>query len=114
MQIILGSNGKKPRYDAVLTVTTTDVGDAQKHIEAALDKVTKRWRFDEVVTNIGKPSELYYLVRRRKAVSRDAMLTAIRTGGNGSISHADIEIGDAVAKEAGELRDERKKAEHPT
>jgi hypothetical protein len=114
VQIILGPNGKKPRYDAVLTVTTSDVGDAQKHIEAALDKITKRWRFDEVVTNTGKPSELYYLVRKRKSMSRDAMLTAIRTGGNGSITHADIEVGDAAAKEAGELRAERKKAEHPT
>lgn len=113
VQIILGPNGKKPRYDAVLTVLTSDVGDAQKHIEAALDKITKRWRFDEVVTNIGKPSELYYLVRKRKSVSRDAMLTAIRTGGNGSITHADVEVGDAVAKEAGEIRAERKKAEQP-
>ncbi len=113
VQVILGPHGKKPRYDAVLTVTTSDVGDAQKHIEAALDKITKRWRFDEVVTNIGKPSELYYLVRKRKSVSRDAVLTAIRAGGNGSISHADIEVGDAVAKEAGELRAERKKAERP-
>jgi Domain of unknown function (DUF4956) len=113
VQIILGPNGKKPRYDAVLTVTTSDVGDAQKHIEAALDKITKRWRLDEVVTNIGKPSELYYLVRKRKSVSRDAMLTAIRAGGDGSISHADIEVGDAVAKEAGEQREERKKAERP-
>ncbi|HMA23571.1 MAG TPA: hypothetical protein VKP00_06245, partial [Gemmatimonadaceae bacterium] len=113
VQIILGPNGKKPRYDAVLTVTTSELADAQKHVEASLDQITKRWRLDEVVTNIGKPSELYYLVRKRKSVSRDAMLTAIRAGGNGSITHADFEIGDALAKEAGEIRQERKKAERP-
>jgi hypothetical protein len=113
VQIILGPNGKKPRYDSVLTVTTSDVGDAQKHVEAALDQITKRWRLDEVVTNTGKPSELYYLVRKRKSVGRDAMLTAVRSGGNGSITHASIEIGDAVAKERGEIRQERKKAEQP-
>lgn len=111
VQIILGPNGKKPRYDSVLTVTTSDVGDAQKHVEASLDQITKRWRLDEVITNTGKPSELYYLVRKRKSVSRDAMLTAIRAGGNGSISHAEVEIGDAVAKEQGEIRQARKKAE---
>jgi hypothetical protein len=113
VQIILGPNGKKPRYDSVLTVTTSDVGDAQKHIEAALDQITKRWRLDEVVTNTGKPSELYYLVRKRKSVGRDAMLTAIRSGGNGTIAHASVEIGDAMAKERGEIRQERKKAEQP-
>jgi hypothetical protein len=113
VQIILGPNGKKPRYDSVLTVTTSDVGDAQKHVEAALDQITKRWRLDEVVSNTGKPSELYYLVRKRKSVGRDAMLTAVRSGGNGSITHASIEIGDAVAKERGEIRQERKKAEQP-
>lgn len=111
VQVILGPHGKKPRYDSVLTVTASDVGDAQKQIEAALDQITKRWRLDEVVTNTGKPSELYYLVRKRKSVSRDAMLTAIRAGGNGSITHADIEIGDAIAKEQGEIRQARKKAE---
>ena len=113
VQIILGPNGKKPRYDAVLTVTTSDVGDAQKHVEASLDQITKRWKLDEVITNTGKPSELYYLVRKRKSVSRDAMLTAIRTGGNGSIAHADVEVGDALAKEQGEIRLARKKAEQP-
>jgi hypothetical protein len=111
VQVILGPNGKKPRYDAVLTVTTPELADAQKHIEGALDRITKRWKLDEVVTNTGKPSELYYLVRKRKSVSRDAMLTAIRAGANGLITHADVEIGDALAKEAGEDRQERKKAE---
>jgi hypothetical protein len=41
------------------------------------------------------------------------MVTAIRAGGNGSIAHADVEVGDAMAKERGELRAERKKAEQP-
>ncbi len=66
-----------------------------------------------MVTNTGKPSELYYLVRTRKSVSRDAMLTAIRASGNGLIAGVDVEIGDAVAKEAGELRQDRKKQEQP-
>jgi lysylphosphatidylglycerol synthetase-like protein (DUF2156 family) len=111
VRALLGANGKKPRFDAIVTVTTTKVTEAQAHVEEALDDVTKRWQLDEVVTNSGKPSELYYLVRTRKSVSRDALLTAIRATCNGLIAGAEVEIGDALAKEAGELREERKKHE---
>jgi len=113
VRVLLGPNGKKPRFDAVLAVTTNELDGAQKHIEKKLNDVSKRWKLDEVVTNVGKPSELYYLVRQRKSVSRDEMVTAIRSGSNGFIDQADVEVGDAVAKEAGELRQERKKAEAP-
>jgi hypothetical protein len=113
VRVLLGRNGKKPRFDAVLAVTTTELEGAQKHIEKALNDVSKRWKLDEVVTNVGKPSELYYLVRQRKSVTRDAMVTAIRSGSNGFIDQANVEIGDALAKEAGEVRQERKKAEAP-
>jgi hypothetical protein len=113
VRVLLGRNGKKPRFDAVLAVTTTELDGAQKHIEKTLDDVSKRWKLDEVVTNVGKPSELYYLVRQRKSVTRDAMVTAIRSGSNGFIDQANVEVGDALAKEAGEVRQERKKAEAP-
>lgn len=113
VRVLLGPNGKRPRFDAVLAVTTTEVNGAQKHIEKTLNTVSKRWKLDEVVNNVGKPSELYYLVRQRKSVNRDAMLTAIRAGGNGCIAQADVEVGEALAKEAGEARAERKKAEAP-
>jgi hypothetical protein len=113
VRVLLGPNGKKPRFDAVLAVTTTELEGAQKHIEKRLNDVSKRWKLDEIVTNVGKPSELYYLVRQRKSVTRDAMVTAIRSGSNGFIDQANVEIGDALAKEAGEVRQERKKAEAP-
>ena len=108
---LVGTNGKKPRFDAIVTVTTSEVGEAQEHIEAVLDDVTKRWQLDEVITNSGKPAELYYLVRTRKSVSRDALLTAIRASAKGLIAEAEVEIGDALAKEASERRQERKKQE---
>jgi Domain of unknown function (DUF4956) len=111
VRALLGTNGKKPRFDAIVTVTTTKLTEAQERVGAALDQVTKRWKLDEVVTNTGKPSELYYLVRTRKSVSRDALLTAIRASGHGVIAEAEVEIGDALAKEAGERREERKKQE---
>jgi hypothetical protein len=109
---ILGPNGKKPRFNAVVSITTGNVAEAQKHVESALDGATKRWKLDEVVENKGKPSEVFYLVRTRKTVDRNALLTAIRSSGNGTIESADVEIGDAIAVEAGEARRERKKLEH--
>jgi hypothetical protein len=108
---ILGSDGKKPKYDAVVTVLSGKVSEAQEHVEKALATVTKRWRLDEVITNTGKPSELYYLVRTRKSVDRDAILTAIRLNAKGVVDDAQVEIGDALAREAGELRQARKMQE---
>jgi uncharacterized protein DUF4956 len=113
VRVMLGPNGKKPRFDAIVTVTTTNLDEAQTNLGSALDRVTKRWKLDEVVTNTGKPSELYYLVRTRKSVDRDTMLTAIRASGNGFIAGADVEIGNAIAQEAGEQRQDRKKREQP-
>ena len=110
---ILGSNGKKPRFDAIVTLTTNQLTETQEHVERALELVTRRWILDEVVTNSGKPSEMYYLVRTRKSVNRDALLTAIRASCAGLIGDADVEIGDAVARESGEQRAARKVAEQP-
>ena len=109
---ILGTNGKEPKYNAVLTVSTSALSEAQKHIEGVLVKATKRWKLDEVVTNVGKPSSLYYIVRTRKSVDGNALLTSIRARAGASIDEADVEVGDAIAREIGERRIERKKVEH--
>jgi len=104
----IGSNGKKPKYNAVVTVTATDIDEAQRSTEKALTRATKRWKLDEVVTNSGKPSEMYYLVRTRKSVPRDALLTEVRNCGNGCLAHVDIEVGDAIAVEQSELHAQKK------
>ena len=114
VQRIMGPKGKKPKFDAVVAITTSEVAEAQKNLEPALDQVTKRWRLDEVVNNKGKPSEIYYLVHTRKSVPRDAMVTAIRATANGSISNVDVEVGDAIDKERGEERQARKEREKGT
>ncbi len=100
----LGTDAKKPRYNAIITVTTNALSAAQGLVELSLEKVTRRWRLDEVVTNEGKPSELYYLVKIRKSTTRDAVLTAIRSGAGESIQGADLEIGDAGARELAEQK----------
>jgi hypothetical protein len=94
----LGSDAKKPRYNAILTITTNALAGAQGLVELALDNVARRWRLDEVVTNEGKPSELYYLMKVRKSTSRDDVLTVIRAGAGEMIQTAHLEIGDAGAR----------------
>jgi hypothetical protein len=105
---LLGPNGKKPRFNAILTITTDGISEAQQSVEEALDHIVRRWRLDEVVTNTGKPSELYYLVRIRASTTREAVLTAIRTSAGDKIVSADLEIGAAEAKEAAEEKQEKK------
>ena len=52
-----------------------------------------------MVTNEGKPSELYYLVRLRRSEPRDEVLTAIRSRAGEMIERANLELSEAVAKE---------------
>jgi flagellar hook-basal body complex protein FliE len=105
---ILGPDGKKPRFNAVLSITTNSISEAQQQAEKVLDQVAKKWKLDEVVSNEGKPSELYYLVRVRKSSSREDILTAIHVNAGNKIVGADIEMGDVQAAE-----EKPEKAEKP-
>jgi len=93
---VLGGKKKKPRYDAVLTITTDQVTEAQTVAEKVLDKLAKRWKLDEVVTNTGKPSEIYFLVRLKKSTTRDELLTAIHDNEGPLIQSADLEVGERL------------------
>jgi hypothetical protein len=93
---VIGKKRKKPRYNAVLTIRTDNVSEAQQVAEKVLDKMAKRWKLDEVVTNTGKPSEIYYLVRLKKSSTRDEVLTAVRDFAGGMIASADLEIGERL------------------
>ena len=96
---VIGPSRKKPRYNAVLSITSDKVGEAQIVVQKVLDKVAKRWVLDEVVTHTGKPSEVYYLVRLGKSATRDELITSIRARAGDRIAAVDLEVGDAVAKE---------------
>jgi hypothetical protein len=90
----LGNKKKKPRYSAVLSVTSDHVAEAQQLLERVLDDKAKRWRLDEVVTHTGKPSEIYYLVKLKRPVTRDDLITAIRASAGDFIASADLESRD--------------------
>ena len=87
----LGRKKKKPRFDSVLSVRTYNVPETQALIEPLLEEKTKRWDLDEVVTNVGKPSEIYYLTRLKRSVQRDDFLTALHENSNGLIDSVDFE-----------------------
>ena len=96
---VLGPGKKRPRFNAVLSIAAEKVGETQVPVQKVLDKTTKRWVLDEVVTNTGKPSEIYYLVRMRKSQTRDELLTAIRARAGDLITSADLEVGESYERE---------------
>jgi hypothetical protein len=96
VQKAVGSKNKKPRFDSILTVTTDNVPEAQRRIEDVLETMTKRWSLDEIITNIGKPSEIYYLLRLRKSVPRDMLLTAVHENADDTIASVDLETAAPV------------------
>jgi hypothetical protein len=93
---------KKARYNSVLHITTDDVAEAQLRVEQALERMTKRWSLDELVTNVGKPSELYYLVRTKKSIPRDALLAGIHAEAGDAIASADLETGELAEDKPGD------------
>ena len=102
---MLGPAAKKPRFNGILSITTNQPSEAQHRIGEVLDEMAGRWRLDEVVTNTGKPSELYYLVRLRKRTGPDDVLTAIRTKAATAIISAQVELG-----ETRQIEDQKAKA----
>jgi hypothetical protein len=93
---------KKARYNSVLTITTDNVPEAQKQVEEVLNRMTKRWDLDEIVTNVGKPSEIYYLTRLKKSIPKDVLLTAIHENADGIINSAALETGEPANDKAGD------------
>lgn len=96
-----GPKQKKPRFTAVLSITSDHVADAQELVERVLDRLAKRWRLDEVVTHTGKPSEIYYLTKLKKGITRDEILTAVRDEAGDRIETADLESRETVEENAG-------------
>ena len=96
---MLGPTNRKPRFNAVLSVKSESPDEAQARIETVLHTLARRWRLDQVTSNEGKPGELYYLVGLRKSVTHDEFITAIRQTAGDKIQSAELEIGDAAARE---------------
>jgi hypothetical protein len=111
VRMILGPAAKKPRFNGILSVTTDQLSEAQQRIGDVLDEMAGRWRLDEVVTNTGKPSVLFYLVRLRKRTGRGDVLTAIRAKAGTTIVSAEVELGEARQAEDQKAKTKRDKQE---
>ncbi len=98
---VIGDKKKKPRFNAVLTIATDYIPEAQAQAEMVLEKLTKRWKLDEVVQNTGKPSQIFYLLRLKKTVPRDEVLTAIHNNSDGMIASVDLELGEPLQNQDG-------------
>ncbi len=98
---LVGPPKKKPRYNAVLVVITDKPAEAQTKVGDALDETVRRWRLDDVVTNVGKPSELSYLVRIPKSVTKEQLITAVLNKSSDAIASADVHIAEDAQVDAG-------------
>lgn len=94
-----GKKSKKPRYNAVLSVSTNDVPAAKRCVEPILQQTTKRFRLDDTVESEGKPTKIFYLVRLRKEPSQDDVLHAIMSHGKESVLGAEFEVSQELSKE---------------
>jgi len=93
---VVGNKKKTPRFNAILSLESDQVGEAQVAVQQVLDQAAKRWKLDEVVTNTGKPSQMFYLVRLGKSVSRDDLITAVRAHAGDLIASVHLELADSV------------------
>jgi hypothetical protein len=97
---MVGPTKKTPRFNSILTVTSNTLSDAQTRVEMVLNTLARRWRLDQVITSEGKPSQLYYLVRVRRNITRDRFLTSIRESAGDRIVTADLELRQEAGEEA--------------
>jgi hypothetical protein len=101
---MVGTKRTKPRYNALVSLTTEDPSAVQPLVEATLDKATKRWTLDEVVSMQGKPSELCYLVKLRKSMPGDVLMTEIRSVVGEKLVTCDLELSEALEQEEEEAQ----------
>jgi hypothetical protein len=98
---------KKPRFNALASFTTDEPAIVQPGVEQALDRFTKRWMLDEVVSAEGKPTELSYLVKLRKSMPGDVLMTEIRSTLGSKLLGCDIELSEALEEQEAEAETAR-------
>jgi hypothetical protein len=99
---------KKPRFNALLSFVTEEPALVQPAVENAIERFTKRWMLDEVTSSEGKPTELSYLVKLKKSMPADALMTEIRSAVGPKLIVCDVELSEALEEQ--ELEAETAKA----
>jgi hypothetical protein len=93
---------KKARYNALVSLTTEEPAAVQPAVEDTLDRLTKRWVLDEVVSAEGRPTELAYLVKLKKSMPGDALMSEVRSVVGSKLVACDLELSDALEDEVAE------------
>jgi Domain of unknown function (DUF4956) len=88
-------SGQVHDHDIVLALTP-------QKVDALADRFTRRWMLDEVVSSEGKPTELSYLVKLRKSMPGDTILTEIRSVVGSKLIECDIELSEALEEQEAE------------
>jgi hypothetical protein len=101
---IVGTKKRKPRFNALVSLTTEEPSAIQPAVEATLGKLTKRWKLDEIATPEGKPAEICYLVKLRKSTPGDTLMMELRAAAGEKLLAVDIELSDALEQEAEEAQ----------
>jgi uncharacterized protein DUF4956 len=91
---------KKARFNALVSLTTEEPSAVQPGVEETLNRLTKRWTLDEAVSSEGKPTELSYLVKLKKSMPGDALMTEIRSVVGTKLLTCDLELSDAFEEAA--------------
>lgn len=99
---LVGTKKKKPRYNALVSLTTEDPAGLQQIADGVLERVTKRWKLDEILTEDGKPAELSYLVKLRKSMPGETLMMELRSAAGDKLLGCDLELSDALEQEAEE------------
>jgi hypothetical protein len=97
---LVGTKRKKPRYNAAISLTTEHVAAVQPVAEAVLSRFTKRWKLDEIDAAQGKPAELSYLVKLRKSIPGEVVMSEIRSAVGDKLVACDLELSDALEQAA--------------
>jgi hypothetical protein len=93
---------RKPRFNALASFMTDEPAAVQPAVEEALDRFTKRWMLDEVASSEGKPTELSYLVKLRKSMPGDTLMTEIRSAVGSKLIVCDLELSEALEEQEAE------------
>jgi len=93
---------KKPRFNALVSFTTEEPAAVQPAVEDTLDRFTKRWMLDEVASSEGKPTELSYLVKLKKSMPGDVLMTEVRSVVGSKLIACDLELSEALEEKEAE------------
>jgi len=93
-----GSSSNDDARNAAIIVSAPHDEHARSAIESLLDGLTKEWRLDNLENNaLEEEAHLRYVIRTKKRLDIDAVISAINAAGASQGIHAEVDHGPAPA-----------------